>query len=285
MKRGYADTPEGQIHYYVEGEGEPLLLMHATGSSRQFWKLMPLLAKRFRVYAFDNLGAGGSDPLPPDVAIQDMARSFIHALDALGIEKTHIFGLHTGNKVGTEMAAGWPDRINRLILIGHTHSIMADQQELNDALGHVVASSVRRYEPDAAGGHLLKHWAADFQRLSTTWWDTESLTAKPLTPELLELRKERVIDFLQLRENHEVYRAIFAFDLGERMRQIQAETLIIEVRVPSEAHLPPQGELLVERVPRSRLFTLDNPAGGQAVDVKAEELARVTIEFLTGTGN
>ena len=281
MKRGYADTPEGQIHYYVEGEGEPLLLMHATGSSRQFWRLMPLLAKHFRVYAFDNLGAGGSDELPPNVSIEDMARSFIHAFDALGIDKAYVFGLHTGNKVGTEMAVRWPERINRLILIGHTHSIMADQEELNAALGHVVQSSTRRYEPDAVGSHLLKHWAADFQRVSTTWWDSDVTASNNLTPELLQRRKERVIDFLELRENHEVYRAIFAFDLGERMREIRVPTLIIEVRVPSEAHLPPQGELLKALVPDSHLATVENPAGGQAVDVKADELARLTIDFFS----
>ena len=92
--------------------------------------------------------------------------------------------------------------------------------------------------------------------------NTEVVVSKALTPELLQRRKERVIDFLELRENHEVYRAIFAFDLGERMREIRVPTLIIEVRVPSEAHLPPQGELLKALVPDSHLATVENPAGG-----------------------
>ena len=48
-------------------EGEPLLLLHQTGSSRQFGRLIPLLATRYRVFALDNLGAGNSDPLPPNV--------------------------------------------------------------------------------------------------------------------------------------------------------------------------------------------------------------------------
>ena len=113
MKRGYADTPEGQIHYYVEGEGEPLIMMHATGSSRQFARLQPLLAQHFKVYAFDTLGFGGSDPLPhPEtISIHDLAQSVVHGMDSLGIQKAYVYGLHTGNKIGADMGAAFPDRI------------------------------------------------------------------------------------------------------------------------------------------------------------------------------
>jgi hypothetical protein len=30
MKRAYADTPEGQIHYRIEGNGDTILLLHAA---------------------------------------------------------------------------------------------------------------------------------------------------------------------------------------------------------------------------------------------------------------
>jgi hypothetical protein len=33
MKRGYVDTPEGQVHYRTEGSGEPVLLLHKAGIS------------------------------------------------------------------------------------------------------------------------------------------------------------------------------------------------------------------------------------------------------------
>lgn len=278
--RGYATTPEGQIHYTTAGDGEPLLLLHQTGSSRQFWKLIPLLAKHYRVFALDNLGAGNSDPLPPNVRITDMARSFIHAMDDLGILKAHIFGFHTGNKIGTEMAAGWPSRVDGLILCGNTHSIVADHEGLNAALMAVVASSLRRYPPEPSGAHLLKQWAADFNRLAATWWGTATLDREELTEELFERRKERVIDFLQLRDNHEVYEAIFAFNLGARMCEIKAPTLIIEVEIPAEEHLGRQGAKLIQLVPNSRLATVHHRSGGMAVEAKAEEIARLLLDFL-----
>ncbi len=280
MKRGYADTPQGQIHYTTAGEGEPLLLLHQTGSSRHFSKMMPLLAAKYRTFAPDNLGAGNSDPLPPNVQIADLARSMINFMDFLGIPKAHIFGFHTGNKIGTEMAVAWPSRVDRLVLCGHTHSIMAEHEALNEALRAVVAASLRKFEPEPDGSHLVKQWAADFASVTNLWWDPALFTLKNLTPEILQRRKDRVMDYLQMRNIAEVYRAIFAFDLGARMREIKVKTLIIEILTPPEAHLGRQGDKLVKLVPGSRLATVENNTGGLAVEAKAEELARLTLEFL-----
>ncbi len=280
MKRGYADTPEGQIHYTTAGEGEPLLLLHQTGSSRQFWKLMPLLAERYKTFAPDNLGSGNSDPLLPGVQIADLARSIVHFMDFLGIEKAHIFGIHTGNKIATEMAATWPSRVDRLILCGKTHSIMANHEALNAALEAVVGASIRKFEPQADGSHLVKQWAADFGRLAGMWWDTSNFAREKLTPELFQRRKEWIIDHLQIRDLAEAYRAIFAFDLGTRMRQIKAKTLIIEVATPGEEHLGRQGEKLVELVPHSRLATVKHTSSHTVVEAEAEELATLILDFL-----
>jgi pimeloyl-ACP methyl ester carboxylesterase len=282
MKRGYADTPEGQIHYMTAGEGEPLLLLHQTGSSRQYGKLMPLLAESYRTFAPDNLGSGNSDPLPPNVQITDLARSMVYFMDFLGIEKSHIFGFHTGNKIATEIAAASPSRVDRLILCGQTHSIMAEHEALNAALKALVRPSIRKFEPEPDGSHLVKQWAADFGSVASMWWDTTNFAREKLTPELFQRRKERIIDQLQIRDVAEIYRAIFAFDLGARMRQIKARTLIIEVATPQEEHLGRQGEKLVKLVPGSRLATVENTAGGIAVEARAEEFARLILDFLKG---
>lgn len=280
MKRGYADTPQGQIHYLTAGEGEPLLLLHQTGSSRQYWRLMPLLAEKYKTFAPDNLGSGNSDPLPPKVQIADLARSMIDFMDFLGIKKAHIFGFHTGNKIATELAATWPYRVERLILCGQTHSIMAEHEALNAAMKTVVETSIRKFEPAPDGLHLVKQWAADFGYFANAWWDTTSFSREKLSPELFQRRKELIIEQLQIREVGEVYRAIFAFDLGARMRQIKARTLIIEVATPQEEQLGRQGEKLIKLIPNSQLATVEHAAGGIVVEAKAEEFARLILDFL-----
>jgi pimeloyl-ACP methyl ester carboxylesterase len=281
MKRGYADTLEGQIHYSVDGTGEPLLLLHETGSSRNCWKLMPLLSKEYCVFAPDNLGEGNSDPLPPNAEIRDMARSYVHFMDALGLEKAHVFGIHTGNKIGAELGAGWPSRVDGLILCGQTHSIQSDHQDQVSVMGAMERPLLRRYEPSTDGSHLLKQWATEFSLLSALWWDNNLLAREELTAELLQRRKERVMDELQARDMREKYRAIFSFDLGDRMRNIKVKkTLIIEVRVPSETHLTPQGPKLLKLIPNSRLVTVQHTAGGRAIEAKAEELSEIILGFL-----
>ena len=85
MKRGYADTPHGQIHYVVAGQGAPVVLI---APSKRSWRvhadLIPLLARRYRVLSPDNYGYGNSDPLPPDATIDMLAEGVMASLDAIG---------------------------------------------------------------------------------------------------------------------------------------------------------------------------------------------------------
>lgn len=281
MKRGYADTPQGQIHYYTEGTGEPLLLLHQTGSSRNLLKMVAPLAKEYRVFAIDNLGEGSSDSLPPNVEISDLARSYVHFMDALELDKAHVFGIHTGNKVGTELGAAWPSRVDGLILCGQTHSIQASHKDQVAVMGAKDRPMVRNFEPTPDGSHLLKQWATEFNLLSAMWWGTNVADTEALTPDLMQIRRDYVLDLLQTRGTVEKYRAIFAFDLATRMRDIKASaTLVIEVRVPEEAHLTPQGPKLIKLIPNSRLATLKHAGPRKVTDAKAHELAAIIIGFL-----
>ncbi|XP_051148890.1 pheophytinase, chloroplastic [Andrographis paniculata] len=51
-----------KIHYVVEGEGSPIVLIHGFGASAFHWRYnMPELAKHYKVYALDLLGFGWSE--------------------------------------------------------------------------------------------------------------------------------------------------------------------------------------------------------------------------------
>ena len=281
MKRGYADTPEGQLHYYEEGTGEPLLLLHATGSSRSLLKLARLLSKHYRVLAIDSLGEGMSDPLPPGAQIPDLARSYVHFMDALGIEKAHLFGLHTGNKVGTELGAEWPSRLMGLILCGQTHSIQAEHGDQLSVMGARERPMLKRFEPAADGSDRIREWATQFNYLSSLWWGTDGNAQHGFAPEILESRKDQVIDVLQLRGMPEKYKAIFAYDLGGRMRDIKMKkTLVIELRIPAEKHLPPQGPKILGRIPNSELVTIEHDGNGRAYEAQAGEIAEAILGYL-----
>jgi pimeloyl-ACP methyl ester carboxylesterase len=119
MKRAYVDIPEGQVHYRIEGEGEPIIFLHmAVASSDEFVRPMHFLSKSYRAIAIDFLGAGDSDPAPYPFKILDHARTVINVMDALGIKKTNIVGHHLGASVGMELQIAWPERVKKLILSG-----------------------------------------------------------------------------------------------------------------------------------------------------------------------
>ncbi|KAL7104656.1 hypothetical protein ACP275_08G259700 [Erythranthe tilingii] len=51
-----------KIHYVVEGEGSPIVLIHGFGASAFHWRYnIPELAKKYKVYAVDLLGFGWSE--------------------------------------------------------------------------------------------------------------------------------------------------------------------------------------------------------------------------------
>ena len=293
MKRGYADTPLGQVHYVTDGEGEPLLLLHeGSRSSRMYWKLIPLLAQEYRAIAIDYLGFGNSDPLPPSVNPDELAQSVAYFMDALGIKKAHIFGLHTGNKVATALSAQFPSRVSSVMLCGQPHSITYDnQRRVRSSFGAVTSVSggivtraggwIPRAEPSSDESHLVRSWAATHSRLTTIWWHPDVLANKALSSERLQGLAQRALDFIQSRDSMgDLVPSIAAYDWSSGLRKIQAPTLFIELATPEEVEqYGRQGEALVKVVPNSALATMEG-APGDAIESMPEEMSQVILGFL-----
>ena len=88
------------------GHGEPLLLLHGIGSTRDdFSALLPRLAEHFDVLSLDLPGHGESPAgtWPPTVAaLTDAVEA---DLDARGLQRVHILGNSLGARIGIELAA------------------------------------------------------------------------------------------------------------------------------------------------------------------------------------
>jgi pimeloyl-ACP methyl ester carboxylesterase len=106
------------IHYLEAGVGEPLVLIHGWPQTSHCWnKVMPALARKFRVIAPDLRGFGLSDKDGLPLSRAQLAADIVSLLDALEIEKAHIAGHDWGGMVALKMAFDSPDRINKLCLI------------------------------------------------------------------------------------------------------------------------------------------------------------------------
>ena len=282
MKHAYADTPMGRVHYAEAGggDGTPLVMLHASPrSSRVYAGLLPLLAEERRVLAMDTLGSGNSGPLPAAVTMHDLGRSVTGFLDALGIERAHVFGVHTGNKIAAALASGWPDRVAKLVLCGETHSIVVTK-EARDAAIHAIVDRYFTGDTESEQAALLADWTAGFTNLTGVWWHEDVLASRGLSAETLRVLEARAIDFLQARAGlGPLYDANFSFDFGEAVRRIPNRTLVIELEKADEAHLGRQGAAVVERLADGVLATLDN-TGAEVIEFEPRRIADVVLPFL-----
>ena len=77
------------------------------------------LASIRRVIRFDRRGVAASDPLPHDVEPLDAwVDDCVTVLDALGVERTAVFGSTETAMIAMALAARHPERVDRLVLFG-----------------------------------------------------------------------------------------------------------------------------------------------------------------------
>lgn len=182
--RGYVDTRWGQLHYSEQGSGDrTVILLHETPLSHgAFERLAPALAPHFRTIAFDTPGYGESDPPPGMTTIEEYAKTFVEGLDALGLDKVLVFGVHTGASYAVELAATLPDRIEGIVVSGvpfyepevREAKRIPDVPEFVDDGSHLVASFSR--PPKEYDNILLSRMAGSVaERPDRVFWSYQAV--------------------------------------------------------------------------------------------------------------
>jgi pimeloyl-ACP methyl ester carboxylesterase len=106
-----------KIAWQERGDGAPLLLIQGLGYGRWSWEpIVPALAERYRVLWFDNRGIGDSDKPEGPYTAKLMAGDALQVLDEAGVERAHVLGASLGGMVAQEVAAGSPERVDKLVL-------------------------------------------------------------------------------------------------------------------------------------------------------------------------
>ena len=158
IRRAFIDGPFGQVHLRTAGMDHgatPLLCLHQSPkSSREFAKIMGVLARTRPVIAVDNPGHGESD-VPASIAeatIENYAASAWAAVDALELGRVDLLGHHTGAKVAVEMAWQRPDDVRRIVLVSALILTEAETKAFRDQFQPVPL--------DEAGTRFARMWEA-----------------------------------------------------------------------------------------------------------------------------
>ncbi len=205
-------------------------------------------------------------------------------MGALSIERAHVFGMHTGNKVAASFAADFPKLVDKLILAGQPHSIISSKSDRNAALG----PAFQRYRAAQKDTHdpqyrLLRECLAAKLTLDAGWWPEQILAGGAIDASLIEAAESKEIDFLLgWRSAVPIYEAVFDFDLAEAVTRILATTLVLELAPPEEQHLGPQAEHLAALMQRAETDTI-SVTHGSAMEDQPGEIARIIVSFFGNT--
>ncbi|WP_434597781.1 alpha/beta fold hydrolase [Streptomyces sp. A5-4] len=105
--------------FRMAGKGDTVLLIHGIGDSSETWRdVMPDLARNYRVIAPDLLGHGGSDKPRADYSLPAYANGMRDLLSVLGVERATLVGHSLGGAVAMQFAYQFPERCERLVLVG-----------------------------------------------------------------------------------------------------------------------------------------------------------------------
>ena len=97
----FFDSNGVQIHYVDQGEGEPVVLIHAMLETLEAWTDSPvesgLLDAGYRVLAFDVRPHGQSGkPHDPTKYGIEVVRDVVRLLDHLALDRAHVVGYSMG---------------------------------------------------------------------------------------------------------------------------------------------------------------------------------------------
>ena len=236
------------LHYELQGEGEPLLLIMGYRSSGCMWgeELVALLSGAFQVIVFDNRGTGLSDKPDTAYTLATMADDAAGLLRHLGIARAHVFGVSMGGMIAQELALRHAQQVRRLVL-GCT-SCGGPQARL---------ASLAVFAQFLASQNM-PHAAALRQQ-----WPVLVSAAFRATPQAV-LERLTACALASPTPSHTAYRHMLAmqrFNTYGRLGQITAPTLVMtgdqDCLVP-----PANARLLVEKIPGARLHIIAGTGHG-----------------------
>jgi len=192
------------------GRGEPLLLVHGLGEDRRSWrKLLPWLALRRCVLAYDLRGHGETSLGDAEGTLRQLSDDLVALLDALGLERVDLCGFSLGGTVALRTAIDRPDRVRALLPVATSSRVgraaaawYEERARLADAGPdrlHPVLCRDTRDQLAGAPWELEDHWlvrreaTGDPRGFAAACRALIGLHRHPLDPELADIRARTLV--------------------------------------------------------------------------------------------
>lgn len=273
----FAEVNGTKICYEIKGEGEPLILIHGFGVTKEVWigQFEPL-SQYFKVIRFDNRGAGESDRPDQPYTMEIFADDIAGLMDFLNIEKAHILGWSLGGMIAQMFIVRHPTRINKAVLINTLPSWPADKSGLEMYKNSQIESYNAKlkdpenifYEKAKMGfsRKFLKEMKEDPKKKFHGLFSAEDLIEQSIT------NPSRPPDIINQTN------ALGNYNLLERLKEVKSETLIICAE--KDRQTPKlMNEKIHKQIPNSKLIVLEG-VGHDSPKEKAPIINEHIIKFL-----
>jgi pimeloyl-[acyl-carrier protein] methyl ester esterase len=241
----------------ASGCGAPLILIHGWGSSSAIYNALMRHLPDNHCLAPDLPGYGASTAAAK-VDLTALCDDFIAWFDALGLKAVNLLGWSLGGILAQELAARFPRRIERLILVSTTPRFVSGPNWPHGLTDTAVRALARDFKRTPALT-LETFWRLQFQG--------ESSTPPPLVPE---------IEMATALGGLELLRQV---DLRQRLSEITTPTLVLhgsdDVIIPIAA-----GHYLATSLPNAYLHEA-NSYGHAPFYSAAAPVSAVIRQFLS----
>ena len=258
--------PEVQIRdgqtlaYHLTGlENAPVLMLITglAGLKEGWYQQIGPFKEHMRVLTFDNRGLGGSSLVDEPASLRDFAEDSVLLLDALGIERAHVWGVSMGGKIAQELALEWPERVDKVVLentsAGEAHRVEGRQPSpLRQMQGANAETWLREIVPLLFGpAYIAAHTRAmgAFAR---------SRERRPPNPRAVAIQWE----------------AYESFDSWQRLGSMRAEALCLTGALDALCDSR-NADRLAERIPNARVVHISD--GGHSVHIECPELVNQAV--------
>ncbi|MGA7410556.1 MAG: alpha/beta fold hydrolase [Bryobacteraceae bacterium] len=257
----YADNAGTRLYWEEQGEGEPILMIMGLSFTLDMWfRITPVLSKRYRLILFDNRGVGRSDTPRGPYSMRQMADDAVAVMEAAGVSSAYVMGASMGGMIAQELALRYPKRV-RALLLGCTSG-----GALGSKLPHfrrlpITIGSAKTYEERE--------------------WLFSPLIYADSTP------KERIEEDIQVRLRYpqlpagfySQFAAILAWSSYRRLHQIEAPTLVMHG--DEDRLVPMENGLRVARRIRHAQF-VKVPGAGHVISTDQPEIVDdAVLRFLS----
>lgn len=113
-ERGYLPIEGGELNYAVDGEGEPVVFVHAGIANLEMWdeQIEAFTNAGFRVIRYDTRGFGWTKT---ESVPFNNRRDLAAVLDFFQVERAHLIGCSRGGQIALDFALEFPDRVRSLV--------------------------------------------------------------------------------------------------------------------------------------------------------------------------